>query len=118
MSTVAAILRVVYYLMMVYAVYLCWQAFRASRRKAWLLIGAFCLSAFLGIAAATARALVYQEAQVDTQYQHLTGEDAEVTPVKTTSLELPIFPLLLVIGLSLLAEEEIKRNRSTTSQST
>jgi len=118
MSTIAAILRVAYYVIMAYGVYVSWQAFRVGRKKAWLYVGVFCLSAFLGLLAGAARSLLYQEAQVDTQYEHLTAQGDEVVPVKTISVNLPIFPLLLVVGLSLLAEEEIKKSPSTTSQST
>jgi hypothetical protein len=111
MSIIAIACQVAYYLIMAYGVYVCWRAYASSKKKAWLLVGIFCLSAFIGLGMQQLSKAMYRNARSQPQQEQIMGEDGQLIPAKTTAISLPIFPLLLVAGLSLLAEDEIKGNR-------
>ena len=110
MSIVAVACQIAHYLIMGYGVYACWLAYRSSQKKAWLLVGIFCMSAFLVLGMRQLSKVMHRDARNQQQIQ-AAGTDGQVVPVRTVSVNFPIFPLLLVIGLSSLAEDEIKRNR-------
>ncbi|MBU0719113.1 MAG: hypothetical protein KJ749_12755 [Planctomycetes bacterium] len=115
MTMVAVILQVGYYLIMGYGVYVCCQALRAGKRKAWLLIAAFCFSSFLLLGMRQMPKLMHRGQERYTEQHQRTEADGEGNRANVIGWNLPVFPFLLVLGLSLLAEDEIKRNRSTTS---
>ncbi|MBT3285879.1 MAG: hypothetical protein HN849_11180 [Victivallales bacterium] len=105
MHVLSLSLRVLYYLIMGYGVYVCWSAFRISRKSAWLLVGSFCFSAFLYLGVRQIGIAVYG-APKKRQEEHVTTVDGRRVPVKTTTLSLPIFPFLLVAGLASLARDQ------------
>lgn len=117
MTIFAVILDLSYYLIMGYGVYVCCRGFRAGKRKAWLLIAVFCFSSFLMLGMRQASKLMYRGQERYTEQHHQAGTDAEGSRVNMIGWQLPVFPLLLVVGLSFLAGDEIKRkgNQSTTS---
>jgi hypothetical protein len=117
MMTVNIILKIILYLTMGYGAYVCWSAFRSSKKKAWLLICIFCLSIFFALAVRASVKVIFHEhyeRNRKTEKMYIVGEDGEKIEIKheTLNINLPIFQILLVIGLSFLAEDEIKRNKS------
>lgn len=115
MWMIAAACRFAYYLIMGYGVYVCWTAYRCSRKRAWLFVGAFCLSAFLGLGMRQLSKVMYGPVQRPLRQTQIVGEDGQPIPVRTISLRLPIAPFLLVLGLSALAADERKRMASAPS---
>jgi len=108
-ATAAIACQIAYYLIMAYGVYACRRAYRSSRKKAWLLVGIFCLSPFFVFGMRQLSQAMYRYARSRPQQEQIMGENGQIIPVKTISVGLPIFPLLLVAGLSLLAEDESRR---------
>jgi hypothetical protein len=98
---------VLYYLIMGYGVYVCWSAFRASRKRGWLLVGSFCFSAFLYLGIRQVGITVHG-APKKRQEEHVLAADGRRVPVRTVRYGLPIFPFLLVAGLASLAREQAR----------
>lgn len=111
MTIIAMACQVAYFLIMGYGVYVCWRAYRCSKKKAWLLVGTFCLSSFLGLGMQQLSKAMYRRAGSQPQHEQVMSEDGQLIPFKTKTINLPIFPFLLVAGLSFLAEDEIKKNQ-------
>ncbi len=110
MSMVGIACRVLHYLIMAYGVYVCWTAYRHSRKRAWLFVGAFCLSAFLLLGMRQLGKAIHGPAPEPPRQSLVVGEDGHPVPAtKTIRVALPIAPLLLVMGLSHLAADEKKR---------
>ena len=121
MMTVNIILKIILYLTMGYGAYVCWSAFRSSKKKAWLLICIFCLSIFFALAVRTGVKVIFHEnyeRNRKAEKMYIVREDAGKIEIKheTLNINLPIFQILLVIGLSFLAEDEIKRNKIRTKR--
>jgi hypothetical protein len=105
MNILSLAFRVLYYLIMGYGVYVCWSAFRTSRKRAWLLVGSFCFSAFLYLGIRQIGIAVYG-APKKRQEEHVLAADGRRVPVRTVRYSLPIFQFLLVAGLASLARDQ------------
>jgi hypothetical protein len=113
MNIVTIVFKIIPYLIMGYGVYVCWSAFRANKKTAWLLICIFCLYPFITLGFRTGiRAIFSEQYQHNQHSSHIIGENGEKIKHEEYVLSFPIMQILLVIGLSFLAEEEIKRKKS------
>ena len=106
---------IAHYLIMGYGVYVCWTAYRCSRKRAWLFVGAFCLSTFLGLGMRQLSKVMYGPVQSQPRQTQIVGEDGQPLPVRTIAMPLPILPFLLVLGLSSLAADEKRRTEPDPS---
>jgi len=105
MHILALAFRILYYLIMGYGVTVCWQAFRASRKRAWLLVGCFCCSAFLHLGLSQIGKAIHRVPK-ERQESHAAATDGREIPIRGNRFILPVFPFLLVAGLALLAKEQ------------
>lgn len=115
MVMIPIILKILLYLTMGYGAYVCWVAFRVSKKNAWLLICISCLSIFFALAVKTGiKAIfnVHNERNKKTETKYIVRDNGNKIEVQHTnvSVHLPIFQILLVLGLYSLAKDEIKRN--------
>ena len=70
MSVIATACQIAYYLIMGYGVYVCWRAYRSSQKRAWLLVGIFCLSAFFVLGMRQLSKAMYRSSS----HEHRSGE--------------------------------------------
>ena len=109
MDIMIIIFETMSYVIMGYGVYVCWSAYRASKKKAWLLLCIFCFTPFFAFGVRTSIKAIFheqykrnqQETKIERRIQH-----------KEYKVNFPIMDLLLVVALSFLAEEEIKRRKN------
>ncbi|OGV68437.1 MAG: hypothetical protein A3K19_10200 [Lentisphaerae bacterium RIFOXYB12_FULL_65_16] len=114
MAYLSAASQVLYYLTMGYGVYVCVAAYRGTRYKAWLLIGVFCLSPFLSLVTRQVSGIIYGSPlphQMVAAAGDVPNTPRGTIPERYITWHMPVFPLLLVWGLSLVAEEHLRRNR-------
>jgi len=105
MHILALASRGLYYVIMGYGVCVCWQAFRASRKRAWLLLCCFCFSAFLQLGLNQIGKAIHRVPK-ERQEGHVVAADGRKVPIRRNRVPLPVFPFLLVAGLALLAREQ------------
>ena len=118
MDIMIIIFETMSYLIMGYGVYVCWTAYRASKKKAWLLLCIFCFTPFFTFGVRTSiKAIFHEQYQKNKQNRYTVDKDGIKTQYSQKTLNVPIMNLLLVIGLSFLAEEEIKRKNSEQKNS-
>jgi len=108
METVPIILKIINYLIMGCGAYISWMAFRASKKKAWLLICIFCLSIFFALVARTSIKTIFHERFEKNTKTYMLDQNSKKIERKNITISFPIFQLLLVIGLYYLAKDEIK----------
>lgn len=97
-----------YYLAMGYGAYVCVQAYRATHKKAWMLILVFCLSPFLPFVIHNSLKQADNSQKTKSNISDSRGHGIKT---QTRHLSFPIIPILLVAGLSFLAEDDIKRKK-------
>ena len=108
--TIPIIFKVINYLIMGYGAYVSYTAFRASKRKAWLLICTFCLSIFFTLAVRTCIKTIFHEHYEKDTKTYMIDQNGTKIEHKVLTINFPIFQILLVIGLYYLAKDEIKKN--------
>jgi heme/copper-type cytochrome/quinol oxidase subunit 2 len=106
--TVSIIFKIILYLTMGYGAYVSWTAFRSNKNKAWLLICIFCLSIFFALAVRTGIKAIFHERYEKNAKTYIVDKDGKKIETKKLTINFPIFQILLVIGLSYLAKDEIK----------
>ena len=102
-------LAVSWYAIMGYGVFVCVSAYKASKKKAWLLIAFFCLAPFIILAINKTTEMFQSHPRRHPIMEHNASIEEQIA-VKLINYNLPVFQICLVVGLSFLAEEEIKRN--------
>ena len=111
MTVVSIILRILWYLIFGYGVFVCVSAYRASKKRAWLLIALFCLSPFIIFALNKTKNAMRAPIRTRQPIRAHKAYIAQAMIVRHIIYKLPILQICLVVGLSILAEEEIKRNK-------
>ncbi|MDX9979147.1 MAG: hypothetical protein RBU25_03770, partial [Lentisphaeria bacterium] len=65
--------QIAYYPIMGYGAYVCWRAYRSSQKKAWLLVGIFCLSGFIALGLRQISKAMYRDAWNEQQQAQPAG---------------------------------------------
>ena len=118
METISIIFKIILYLTMGCGAYISWIAFRASKKKAWLLIWIFCLSIFFALAVRTSIKTIFHERIEKNTKTYLVDKNDTKIEHKDINISFPIFQILLVIGLYYLAKDEVKKSKIQINHST
>jgi hypothetical protein len=109
METIPIIFKIILYLTMGYGAYISWTAFRTNKKKAWLLICIFCLSIFFNLVVRTSIKAIFHERYEKNTKSYMVDKNGKKIETENININVPIFQILLVIGLYYLAKDERKK---------
>ena len=118
MNLISLFFHYSHYLILIYGFYICVRAYSESKRKAWLLIGVYCIS-FLFIfginilsRAIHRKELAHHRSMDSMIHSTSTVQDAKDITNKEYPIRIPFFDLALVAGLRRLARDTSAERKS------
>jgi len=109
--TITIIFKVISYLIMGYGAYISWAAFKASKKKAWILICIFCLSIFFVLVVRVGIKAIFHERYEKSTNTYILNPNGSKIKKQELTINFPIFQILLIIGLYYLAKDEIEKKK-------